>query len=380
MSIRSFFSGEESDRGAPRVDPPARESKQALLLRLLREADGATVSYAELRDAGIELPASVVSELELAGIPIEHRYEGGGSTRRRPGVRLNPALDPERTAEDARDERADAALVRRGGNPVPAAVSRLNVSPFRGWSVSSVSRIRTPSVRGFRLPSVKRIRIQSIRVPSISRIRVPSVSRVRVPSVRLPSVRFPSIRGWTLPPVLPRSWRLSELRPATRVLAPIALVGAMVVVIAVVVLALQASSQHGTHRASKPQPRSTSVAAKAPQTTPPPTPSTPVSPALATQFEAEGHDLLQSGQYSNAIPVLRRALAATGKQLSDCLEPVSETCLTYAYALYDLGRALELNGEPSAAVPVLEQRLQIDNQRDVVAAELAHVRTIAEQQ
>jgi tetratricopeptide (TPR) repeat protein len=104
-----------------------------------------------------------------------------------------------------------------------------------------------------------------------------------------------------------------------------------------------------------------------------------VSATLATEFEAQGHDLLQSGQYSNAIPVLRRALAATGKQLSDCLEPVSETCLTYAYALYDLGRGLELNGEPSAALPVLEQRLQIDNQRDVVAAELAHARTVAQQ-
>jgi tetratricopeptide (TPR) repeat protein len=157
----------------------------------------------------------------------------------------------------------------------------------------------------------------------------------------------------------------------------------MIIVIAVVVLALQAggvSSRHGTgHHVSTPQPRSTSVVAKAPQSTPGPTPSTPVSPALATQFEAQGHDLLQSGQYGEAVPVLRRALAATGKQLSDCVEPVSETCLTYAYALYDLGRALELNGEPSAALPVLEQRLQIDNQRDVVAAELARVRTSAQQ-
>jgi hypothetical protein len=58
---------------------------------------------------------------------------------------------------------------------------------------------------------------------------------------------------------------------------------------------------------------------------------------------------------------------------------VSDICLTYAYALYDLGRALELNGEPSAALPVLDQRLQIDNQRDVVAAELARVRTSGHQ-
>ena len=29
-------------------------------------------------------------------------------------------------------------------------------------------------------------------------------------------------------------------------------------------------------------------------------------------------------------------------------------CLTYAYALYDLGRALRLSGDPAAAVPILE--------------------------
>jgi hypothetical protein len=156
----------------------------------------------------------------------------------------------------------------------------------------------------------------------------------------------------------------------------------MVVVVAVVVLALQAGSANPRHTArhheSRPQPRSTGVVATPPQPSAPPTPSTPVSPALATEFEAQGHDLLQSGQYGSAVPVLRRALAATGKQLSDCTKPVSETCLTYAYALYDLGRALELNGEPSAALPVIEQRMQIDNQRDVVAAELAHLRTIAQ--
>ena len=51
-------------------------------------------------------------------------------------------------------------------------------------------------------------------------------------------------------------------------------------------------------------------------------------------------------------------------------EPASSTCLTYAYALYDLGRAVRLGGEPQAAVPILERRLQIDNQRWIVSDEL----------
>jgi hypothetical protein len=275
-----------------------------LLLRLLREADGETVSYRRLRDAGIELPASVVSELELAGFPIEHRYEGAGGSPRRPGVRLNPALDPERPASQA-----ITSNLRQSAKP----------------------RASSAGIR----------------------------------------VGVPSLGRWT------------ELRPSARVLAPIAVIGAVIVVIAVVVIALQSprvSSRHvARHHVPKPQSRSTGVLARVPQ---PPTaqqPATPVSPALATDFEAQGHDLLQSGEYSTAVSMLRRAIAATGERVGDCLEPASETCLTYAYALYDLGRALELKGDPGAALPVLEQRLQIDNQRDVVAAELARVRTSVQQ-
>jgi hypothetical protein len=99
-----------------------------------------------------------------------------------------------------------------------------------------------------------------------------------------------------------------------------------------------------------------------------------VSAALAAQLEAHGHELLQAGQSASAVPVLERALAATGESLHGCMQPAGAQCLTYAYALYDLGRALLLSGSPSAAVGVLEHRLQIDNQQPVVAAELASAR------
>ena len=46
------------------------------------------------------------------------------------------------------------------------------------------------------------------------------------------------------------------------------------------------------------------------------------------------------------------------------------TGLTYAYALFDLGHALRVSGHPDQAIPILEQRMKIDNQRDVVKAEL----------
>ncbi len=67
-----------------------------------------------------------------------------------------------------------------------------------------------------------------------------------------------------------------------------------------------------------------------------------------------------SGNYSAAAGVLRQAVQAA--------DPAS---LTYAYALYDLGHSLRLAGDPQAAVPVLERRLQIPNQTGVVRQELA---------
>jgi tetratricopeptide (TPR) repeat protein len=65
------------------------------------------------------------------------------------------------------------------------------------------------------------------------------------------------------------------------------------------------------------------------------------------------------GSYTEAIPVLRQALAAA-----------SPSSLTYAYALYDLGRSLRLAGDPKAAVSVLYQRLKIPNQTETVRVEL----------
>jgi tRNA A-37 threonylcarbamoyl transferase component Bud32 len=99
-------------------------------------------------------------------------------------------------------------------------------------------------------------------------------------------------------------------------------------------------------RASGPRP----VAASA---------SNPVSPANATQLEARGHQLMVTGDYAAAIPVLRQAVRTA-----------AASSLTYAYALYDLGRSLRLAGDPGAAVPILWRRLRIPNQEDVVKAEL----------
>jgi hypothetical protein len=95
-----------------------------------------------------------------------------------------------------------------------------------------------------------------------------------------------------------------------------------------------------------------------------------ISPAAAASLEREGHQLLLDGRYPAAIGELLGAVRASGQSLRRCTEPTTEACLTFAYALYDLGRALRLNGEAAAAVPVLSRRLRIDNQREVVQREL----------
>ena len=119
----------------------------------------------------------------------------------------------------------------------------------------------------------------------------------------------------------------------------------------------QASAATHNHRtaphkpAAKPKTTEQTVTATAAAaTTPPPT---------ADTLEARGHQLMLDGDYGAAIPVLRRAIQAA-----------SPTSLSYAYALYDLGRSLRLAGDPRDAVTVLYQRLQIPNQTPEVRQQL----------
>jgi hypothetical protein len=79
------------------------------------------------------------------------------------------------------------------------------------------------------------------------------------------------------------------------------------------------------------------------------------------RLQQEGHQLIADGDHDQAIPVLERSVRSFPSGTDD---------LNYAYALYDLGKALRLAGRPEDAIPVLEERLKIDNQRDVVQREL----------
>jgi serine/threonine-protein kinase len=66
--------------------------------------------------------------------------------------------------------------------------------------------------------------------------------------------------------------------------------------------------------------------------------------------------------------VLQQAVAAFPKGTSD---------INYAYALFNLGHALRMAGQPEKAIPILEQRLEIPDQTQTVQAELDAARAAA---
>jgi hypothetical protein len=115
-----------------------------------------------------------------------------------------------------------------------------------------------------------------------------------------------------------------------------------------------------THKAPPPRPKPKPKPPHHAANTVTATPAAATTPApVADTLEARGHQLMVGGNYSAAIPVLRQAVAAA-----------PHSSLTYAYALFDLGRSLRLAGDPKDAAAVLYQRLQIPNQTETVRQEL----------
>jgi eukaryotic-like serine/threonine-protein kinase len=83
--------------------------------------------------------------------------------------------------------------------------------------------------------------------------------------------------------------------------------------------------------------------------------------ARGAELNTQGFDLMSAGNYDDAVPVLQEAVNSF---------PPDTQNLNYAYALFNLGKALRLAGRPDEAIPVLEKRLQIPNQTETVQAEL----------
>jgi tetratricopeptide (TPR) repeat protein len=287
---------------------------------MLRRAAGAPVSYAQLQDVGIEFPASVVSELELAGVSVERCDVVEPGARRLAAVRLDPPREPpEMPAQSSGLALQSSASAMRSSGLAPR---------------SSVLGLRS-SVLALRNPRTSIARPLRALGDSVEKLSLPAAALLAAASVVTALVLVAVFGGG----------RTHHVAVTHRKLTP--------AVSAVARNHVPAAFEAGS--AVGPLPRAT---------------PTPVSPTLAAQLEAQGHEMLESGRYGEAIALLEKSLTATGENVKDCLQPASETCLTYAYALYDLGRALRLDGDAAAAVPVLRRRLQIEDQRPIVQVQL----------
>lgn len=398
---------------------------------MLRRSRGQAVSFEELRDAGLEYPASVVEELELAGVPVERCHRVGPDSMPLAGVRLRaehaqPRSGPARRDEQSPAAHASAALGHAGaalGHLIAAVVAALG-DLIAALAAARASRAEKPSALSSPLAALRERGGQAShalarRADIVARGAIANREARRELAARAQTVaRGAASRGghaWravsTAAIAAGRAARDGGARRALDGLAKIVARGAILVgeawrtlarqpnivvraavalpLIAAIVLAALAAAQlartgprRARHVATPTHVRRR--AARASSTGKPAggaprqatgtssTRGTPtqVSPALAAQLQARGHELLQMGQLEGAVLVLQHALAASGENVGSCSEPVSETCITYAYALYDLGTALRLDHQPAAAVLVLEHRLEIDNQRAAVQSEL----------
>jgi hypothetical protein len=355
------------------------DEEQARLLSVLRAARGRPVTFAELHELGIGNPAVLCYELEIAGVPVtrvERPRIGGAPVP--VGVQL--------------DERWFAA---------PPAAERPR---WPRWAASTELR---RDWRGVLLAMLASVRTGSGRV--VQKLRTPA-GGFGEQAAEL-GERSRALAGSTLALVAERWQRIGEARPkgstsgaaaaplrSRTALLTVAL--ALVAVVSIAALVSSGGASHGpsakvaAHRhGARAGSDSPAVAGRArgPLGTPSaqnagnsstsgasaaakPASTGGEAATRATQLQSEGHQLLDEGRYAAAASDLRAAIAASDGSPGRCQEPSSEACLAYAYALYDLGRALQAQHNPSAAVPILNKRLRIDNQRSTVLAQLNSAR------
>jgi hypothetical protein len=92
---------------------------------------------------------------------------------------------------------------------------------------------------------------------------------------------------------------------------------------------------------------------------------------LARALNSQGYSMIKQGRAGEAILVLERSLQTFPKGTKDA---------HYGYALYNLATAWRKAGRPDLAIPILEKRLLIADQRDLVARELFAARREAKDQ
>jgi serine/threonine protein kinase len=171
-------------------------------------------------------------------------------------------------------------------------------------------------------------------------------------------------------PQRPRRHARHPQEPATVAITPRRLLAGLVAIGALVGFVALVSGDDSPNQAQTNATGTQAATQEGAEDQQPSTPSTPSEAAGAdgANLNQQGYQLIQQGQPEAAVPILQEAVAGF---------PEGTTDLNYAYALFNLGQALRLSGRPDEAIPVLEQRLQINNQRAEVRAELAKAREAA---
>jgi serine/threonine protein kinase len=185
-------------------------------------------------------------------------------------------------------------------------------------------------------------------------------------------------RPRTPPPTPPRSGASasSPRRGASgRRLAPLALLAGGLLLAGVVLAALvgggdaeQGQTTAPRTSAAKKEQARTATQQQDSAATPAPVPSGESDAGKASSLNDQGFELMRQGRAAEAVPILRQAVEACGGEPT----PTSPC----AYAMFNLGKALVDSGNPADAIPVLEKRLQNDDQQSTVQAELDRARAL----
>jgi serine/threonine-protein kinase len=216
------------------------------------------------------------------------------------------------------------------------------------------------------------------RTMPMQRTAAPAVRRTPPP----PAGAAPPSRRAAPPPPTQRGRRLPSWLPAAAALVLLGVVGA-------VALASMGGEEEDPPRASdraaeRKAPKRTKQQAPSPQPAPAPAeqpadesqpapeePATDVAvdPEEGARLDAEAYGLIQQERYAEAVPIARQAVASF---------PEDDQSANYAFALFNLGTALNRSGSPDEAIPFLEKRLSFSDDRpETVQAELDDARANA---
>ena len=375
------------------------DGDQARLLEILHAAGGKPVPFAELRSLGIDNPAVLCYELEIAGVPIAHvERPRRGAAPVPVGVQLDeewfaapPPPEEPLWRERVLGLRESLAAAAQTANDRSRTLGQRHAARRQAREPTN-ERPRERSVGGRADAAASRAHeawAQSLGagargLGAASAALAGLLARARGGVAHTRAHLEEADIDWDL---------LSARRTRAGVLVGVA---ALVIVIALAIALGSSSAPRrssaglagGQNRAHPAGLRgSTGSSGAAHQSAPPQTGASEGAPSdasrnktgaenagRATQLQAEGHRLLAEGHDAAAAADLRAAIAASGGSPARCQEPSTESCLAYAYALYDLGRALQAQDKPGQAIPVLNERLHIDNQRQTVRAQLHSAR------